>query len=55
VYLHTGTYVCTWYKSTYMVRVSVCGAYVLNVIHGTKVKLLDDDIEMLKHVGLCII
>ena len=36
-----------------MVHVSVCGAYVLNRIHGTNVNLPDDDdIEMSKHVGM---
>jgi len=49
-----GTYVCTWNKSTYMVHVSVCGAYVRNTIHGTNVKLPDDDIEMSKHVEVYI-
>jgi len=38
-----------------MVHVSVCGAYILNTIHGTNVKLPDDDIEILKRVGVYII
>jgi hypothetical protein len=42
------------YVRTFMVHVAVRGAYVLNMIHGTNVKLPDDDMEMSKHVGVYI-
>jgi hypothetical protein len=38
-----------------MVHVSVRGAYVLNTIHDTSVKLPDDGMEMSNHVGVYII